>query len=101
MKTPYMQYCKKASTGLVAVHGNMQRDCRGRANVVEWTKRLHGSPAGFVTSSHLLIAFIQLIAHFTLFCLQCDATRTKCLAGQCMGGRSVDANGQCSLNCKG
>ncbi|KAI7840839.1 hypothetical protein COHA_005485 [Chlorella ohadii] len=49
MKTPYMQYCKKASTGLVA----------------------------------------------------CDATRTKCLAGQCMGGRSVDANGQCSLNCKG
>jgi hypothetical protein len=33
------------------------------------------------------------------YCKKCDATKTKCVT--CMGGRSVDANGQCSLNCKG
>lgn len=33
------------------------------------------------------------------YCKKCDATKAKCLT--CMYGRSLDASGRCSLNCRG
>lgn len=79
MKRPFMQYCLKVS-------------------VLSWTAQSHAPPCIAAGPSQMFLACLHV---------QCSDDGRKCLAtkdGQpygCTAGRSIDASGACSLNCKG